>query len=59
VLLVAPFGVLGGAERWLLSLLDATDRLTVTAVLLATGRSGPTGTARDPRPVRPVGSARP
>ncbi|MFF7734381.1 glycosyltransferase [Streptomyces sp. NPDC007984] len=37
VSVVAPSGVLGGAELWLLSLLDATDRLTVDAVLLADG----------------------
>ena len=37
VSVVAPSGVLGGAELWLLSLLDATDRLTVDAALLADG----------------------
>lgn len=37
VFLVAPFGHIGGAESWLLAMLDATDRLTVTAVLLADG----------------------
>lgn len=30
-------GVLGGAERWLLQLLDSTDRLDVDAVLLSGG----------------------
>lgn len=37
VLLVAPKGVLGGAERWFLDLADATDRLSVTALLLEDG----------------------
>jgi hypothetical protein len=37
VSVVARDGVLGGAELWLLSLLDATDRLAVDAVLLADG----------------------
>ncbi|MFE6097591.1 glycosyltransferase [Streptomyces massasporeus] len=37
VSVVAPHGVVGGAELWLLSLLDATDRLAVDAVLLADG----------------------
>ncbi len=37
VLVVAPFGVMGGAESWLLSLLRATDRLSVEAVLLEDG----------------------
>ncbi len=34
---VSPFGVLGGAEYWLLRLLDATDRLSTRAVLLRDG----------------------
>jgi glycosyltransferase involved in cell wall biosynthesis len=34
---VSPFGVLGGAEYWLLRLLDATDELVVSAVLLRDG----------------------
>lgn len=37
VTVVAPYGVIGGAELWLLSLLDATDRLEVNAVMLADG----------------------
>lgn len=37
VAVVNPFGVVGGAERWLLQLLDATDRLVVEAVLLSDG----------------------
>ncbi|WP_405652425.1 glycosyltransferase [Streptomyces sp. NBC_00019] len=37
VTIVAPYGVVGGAELWLLSLLDTTDRLDVNAVLLADG----------------------
>jgi len=37
VLVVFPFGVLGGAEIWLLRLLEATDRLACSAVVLAEG----------------------
>jgi glycosyltransferase involved in cell wall biosynthesis len=37
VTVVNPSGILGGAERWLLQLLDATDRLRVDAVSLAEG----------------------
>jgi glycosyltransferase involved in cell wall biosynthesis/GT2 family glycosyltransferase len=37
VTVVAPYGVVGGAELWLLALLRATDRLTVDAVLLGDG----------------------
>ncbi|MGC0207507.1 glycosyltransferase [Streptomyces levis] len=37
VSVVASHGVLGGAEMWLLSLLDSTDRLAVDVVLLADG----------------------
>lgn len=37
VCVVAPFGVLGGAESWLLRLLDATGELAPRAVLLADG----------------------
>jgi len=37
VTVVAPYGVLGGAELWLLALLAGTDRLEVDAVLLADG----------------------
>jgi glycosyltransferase involved in cell wall biosynthesis len=37
VTVVAPCGVLGGAELWLLTLLAGTDRLDVDAVLLADG----------------------
>lgn len=37
VVVVGSFGILGGAERWLLRLLDATDRLSVRAVLLGSG----------------------
>ena len=34
---VNPFGVLGGAERWLLDVLDHTDRLRVHATVLEDG----------------------
>ncbi|MFB9733951.1 glycosyltransferase [Streptomyces sp. NPDC057386] len=37
VTVVAPYGVIGGAELWILSLLDVTDRLDTDAVLLADG----------------------
>ncbi|MDP9341641.1 MAG: glycosyltransferase, partial [Actinomycetota bacterium] len=37
VLLVFPFGVLGGAEIWLLRVVEATDRLDLSAVVLAEG----------------------
>jgi glycosyltransferase involved in cell wall biosynthesis len=37
VTVVTPFGVLAGAERWLLQVVDATDRLDVDVVLLADG----------------------
>jgi glycosyltransferase involved in cell wall biosynthesis len=37
VTVVTPFAVLGGAERWLLQVIDATDRLELTVVLLAEG----------------------
>ena len=37
VLVVTPKAFLGGAERWLLSLLDHTDRLDATVVLLEDG----------------------
>ncbi len=37
VLVVLPAAVVGGAERWLLDLLAATDRLEVHAVVLADG----------------------
>ena len=37
VQLVFPFGVLGGAEIWLLRILAATDRLELSGVLLADG----------------------
>ncbi|MCI3270490.1 glycosyltransferase [Streptomyces cylindrosporus] len=37
VAVVAPYGVIGGAELWLLSLLDVTDRLDVNVVMLADG----------------------
>ncbi len=37
VTVVTHSGVIGGAELWLLSLLDATDRLDVDAVMLGTG----------------------
>lgn len=37
VLVVVPAGVLGGAERWLLTMLDNTDRLAVSALLLEDG----------------------
>jgi glycosyltransferase involved in cell wall biosynthesis len=37
VTVVTPFASLGGAERWLLQVFDATDRLEVDVVLLADG----------------------
>ncbi|MFJ8538269.1 glycosyltransferase [Streptomyces sp. NPDC093591] len=37
VTVVTTAGILGGAELWLLSLLDATDRLDVDAVMLGKG----------------------
>lgn len=37
VSVVVPYGLVGGAERWLLRLLEATDRLRVDAVLLGDG----------------------
>lgn len=37
VTVVAPYGLVGGAELWLLALLRATDRLAVEAVLLGDG----------------------
>jgi glycosyltransferase involved in cell wall biosynthesis/GT2 family glycosyltransferase len=37
VCVVCPFGFVGGAERWLLTLLGATVRLRAEAVLLAEG----------------------
>lgn len=37
VTVVFTAGVLGGAERWALTLLDATDRLDVSAVVLGPG----------------------
>jgi glycosyltransferase involved in cell wall biosynthesis len=37
VTVVAPYGTVGGAELWLLSLLRSTRRLTVDAVLLGDG----------------------
>jgi glycosyltransferase involved in cell wall biosynthesis/GT2 family glycosyltransferase len=37
VTVVTPFASPGGAERWLLQVLDATDRLDVAVVLLAEG----------------------
>ncbi len=37
LLVVAPGGVLGGAEAWLLTLLDATDRADVRALVLGDG----------------------
>ncbi|MGP4043708.1 glycosyltransferase [Streptomyces sp. 2A115] len=37
VTVVTTAGILGGAELWLLSLLDATDRLDVDAVMLGEG----------------------
>ncbi len=55
-LVVSPSGVLGGAESWLLSALDSTDRLDVEVILLA---DGPLRAALDARgipvTVRPVG----
>ncbi|NHA66590.1 glycosyltransferase [Phycicoccus flavus] len=67
VLLVAPKGFVGGAESWLLSLLDAAgSRLEARAVLLDAGRladelrtRGVSTTVRrtGPRPVDLVGAA--
>ncbi len=37
VVAVTPKGVLGGAERWLLSLVDHTDRIRVHVVMLGAG----------------------
>ncbi len=37
VTVVAPYGLVGGAELWLLTLLRSTDRLAVDAVLLGDG----------------------
>jgi glycosyltransferase involved in cell wall biosynthesis/GT2 family glycosyltransferase len=37
VMVVSPFAGLGGAERWLLQVLEATDRLDVEVLLLADG----------------------
>jgi glycosyltransferase involved in cell wall biosynthesis len=37
VTVITPFAELGGAERWLLQVLDATDRVDVDVVLLAEG----------------------
>jgi len=37
VLVISPFGAMGGQERWLLQLLDATDRLAAEVVLLSDG----------------------
>lgn len=37
VTVVSAFGVMGGAERWLLRLLDATDRVRVRAILFGGG----------------------
>jgi glycosyltransferase involved in cell wall biosynthesis len=36
-LIVLPFGIVGGAELWLLQLLEATKRLEAVSVLLADG----------------------
>ncbi|WP_405727541.1 glycosyltransferase [Streptomyces sp. NBC_00028] len=56
VTVVSPSGVVGGAELWLLSLLDATDRLAVDAVLLADGPLREEFTRRGmPCTVRPTG----
>ncbi|MEU6252704.1 glycosyltransferase [Streptomyces sp. NPDC047043] len=40
VTVVTTAGILGGAELWLLALLDATDRLDVDAVMLGEGPLG-------------------
>lgn len=56
VCVIAPFGHLGGAEHWLLQLLDASPRLEVEAVLLADGPLREELTARGiPVSVRPTG----
>lgn len=58
VLVVAPFGVLGGAEMWLLRLLDATSRLRVQALLLQDGPLRQELEARGvPVRVQPVGAS--
>jgi len=53
---VAPHGVVGGAELWLLRLLEATDRIEPEAVLLQDGPLRTELTARGvPVRVRPAG----
>ncbi|MFD0274848.1 glycosyltransferase [Kitasatospora sp. NPDC127111] len=60
VTVVASAGVVGGAELWLLSLLDATDRLAVDAVLLAEGPLEAEFAHRGvPHVVRPTGRTTP
>ena len=55
-LVVNPSGVLGGAESWLLSILDSTDRLQVEVILLADGPLRAELAARGvPVTVHPVG----
>jgi glycosyltransferase involved in cell wall biosynthesis len=56
VTVVAPYGVLGGAELWLLALLAAGDRLAVDAVLLGDGPlRAELGRLRVPVTVLPTG----
>ncbi|MCX5328562.1 glycosyltransferase [Streptomyces sp. NBC_00140] len=58
VTVVAPTGALDAAGTWLLSLLDATDRLAVEAVLLADGPLRDEFTRRGvPCVVRPAGNS--
>lgn len=58
ILVVTPFGSMGGAERWLLDLVDHTDRLSIRAVAL---EDGPVVTALTDRRVhvivRPTGAS--
>ncbi|MFD7246639.1 glycosyltransferase [Streptomyces massasporeus] len=58
VTVVAPVGVMGGSELWLLSLLDATDRLAPEVVMLADGPLRDEFTRRGiPCVVRPTGAS--
>ncbi|WP_020116675.1 glycosyltransferase [Streptomyces canus] len=60
VTVVAPYGVVGGAELWLLSLLDVTDRLDVDVVMLADGPLREEFTRRGiPCVLRPTGRSVP
>jgi glycosyltransferase involved in cell wall biosynthesis len=60
VTVVQPYGVIGGAELWLLSLLDATDRLDVNAVMLGDGPLRDEFAKRNiPCALRPTGRSAP